>query len=98
MTLETDADRLAMIRALDGVEFSCVSGTFWALFDAEFVAVGDVDMAVDSTGPRVTVRSSDVARCKLQNGTPISTGSDAYVIRSTQPDGTGMHVLTLEGP
>lgn len=98
MTLETDADRLAMIRALDGVEFSCVKGTFWGLFDAEFVSVPGGEMEIDSNAPRITVRSSDAKRCGLANGAVIAHGTDRYVVRSTQPDGTGMHVLTLEGP
>lgn len=57
--METDADRLASIKALGGVLVRASGGDFWAVFDREFVAV-DVGLPIESRGPALTCRTSDV--------------------------------------
>jgi hypothetical protein len=93
---ESDADRLAMIRALGGVVISTSYGTCDALFENAYVGVGD--MPVESTSPQLTVRSSDVDKFRLAAGLEVTVDGEAYIIRSVQPDGTGMTILGIEAP
>lgn len=92
---ETDADRLAMIRALGGVVISTAYGSLDGLFDDEFVSVGEM-APVDSSGPTLIVRSSDAKTHALDQGIEISIDGAPYIVRGIQPDGTGMTRLQLE--
>lgn len=92
---ESDADRLAMIRALGGVVISTSFGTLEGLFEADFVPVGDTAL-VESFGPKVTVRSSDAKSARIEQGLEIRLDGTAYVVRGIQPDGAGMITLLLE--
>lgn len=93
---ESDADRLAMLVALGGVRVSAPGGSFHGVLEVDYEAVGEV--GVESTSPRLTVRSSDMERCRVYLGAALHIGQDVYQVRSVQPDGTGMTVLVLEGP
>ena len=75
-------------------DVSGVSGTFSGIFDAEYVAVGEVP--VDSYAPRLTARVSDLTRCGVEVGTTLGISGADYTVRSVQPDGTGMATLVLE--
>jgi hypothetical protein len=94
--VESDADRLAMLRGLGGVTVSSPRGTFLAIFDTEYVIDGDI--GVETAQPQLSARSSDVSRLELRNGVLVQVGADGYIIRSVQPDGMGMTVLRLEQP
>lgn len=91
---ESDADRLAMIRALGGVAISGPHGRFEAIFENPHIAVGD--LAVDSTAPSLTARDTDLDRCGVFSGVTIDVGGRIYLARSMQPDGLGMTVVDLE--
>ena len=66
--------------------------TFTAIFDSEYVGVGDVE--IESSGPALTCRTSDVA--DRAHGDVLTIDSVGYVIRGIQPDGTGVTLLRLE--
>jgi hypothetical protein len=66
--------------------------TFTAIFDNEYVAVGDVP--VESAAPSLTCRSTDVAT--VAAGDELAIDGTDYVVRSIQPDGAGITVLRLE--
>ena len=95
-TFETDSDRLAMIRGLGGVSMISPRGPLEGLFESDYVGVGDV--AVDSSSPRLTARSSDISSLAISSGVALQHGQDVYFVRSVQPDGSGMTTLVLEGP
>lgn len=100
--METDADRLAMIRGLGGVAVFTQAGSFEGILEADHAAALDVD----SEAPRLTARSSDVDRLGIGHGLALSIGAATYVVRGVQPDGivdrdgrpAGMTTLILEGP
>lgn len=75
-------------------DVSGVSGTFSGIFDAEYVAVGEVP--VDSYGPRLLARVSDLSSCGVEVGTSLGIAGANYTVRSIQPDGLGMATLILE--
>jgi hypothetical protein len=58
--LENDADRLASIKALGGVLVTHEGGRFWAIFDDDFQAAAVGDLAIETLGPTLTCRTSDV--------------------------------------
>jgi len=98
---ESEADRLASIKALGGVSVSASGGSFYGLLEADYANAEDVD----SNALRLTARSSDVAARSLANGSTLTIGATTYTVRSVQPDGvvesgaqSGMTVLILEGP
>lgn len=99
---ETDADRLAFIRGLGGVAVFSAAGMFEGILEADHAGTLDVD----SQSPRLTARSSDVARLGITHGLALSIGAATYVVRGIQPDGivgddgrpAGMTTLVLEGP
>ena len=93
---ESDADRECMLRGLGGVTLSAPLGTFVGLLDRDFVGLGDVP--IESTAPRITCRSSDVARLGITEGTTLTVEAAAYIVRGVQPDGVGMTTLIVEGP
>ena len=91
---ESDSDRLALIRALGGMPCQAPRGDLQGIFDADYVGVGDVP--VDSSGPRLTVRSSDATRLGIGVGVSVLVAGTPYVVRSVQPDGLGMTGLILD--
>lgn len=90
--IETEADRLATIKGLDGQIVSCDRGDFWAIFDNDYAAaIGDG--MVEGRGPALTCRTSDVEL--LPRLSSILVGSITYKLNKHEPDGTGMSVLFL---
>ncbi len=90
--METEADRLASIKALGGQLVAAGPEQFWAIFDREFVEALDTETRV----PALTARTSDAERYAKAKGTAITVGSDSYTVRRHEPDGTGMSVIFLE--
>ena len=62
------------------------------LFDEEYVGVGDIP--IESSGPAVTCRTSDLS--DVTHGASLVIEAITYTIRAVQPDGTGITVLRLE--
>jgi hypothetical protein len=94
---ESDADRLAMIRAV-GEQFDTGKPTrMWAVFDEAYLE-SDLDrFTVANREPMLQVRTSDVALHELVKAsklTRVSDGSD-YFVKDLEPDGTGMTLVRL---
>jgi hypothetical protein len=89
--METDADRLASIKALGGQLVSAEHGDFWAIFDNDYLpAAGGM---VESVGPALSCRTSDVET--MPKGSTVLVGSTTYRIARAESDGTGMTLLVL---
>jgi hypothetical protein len=80
--METDADRLASIKALGGVLVRASAGDFWAIFDREFVSV-DIGLPIESRGPALTCRTSDVYA--LTKDSVVQLDRD-YRVKQLQPE------------
>jgi hypothetical protein len=89
--METDADRLAMIKSLGGQLVRHVSGDFLAIFDRDFLLVSD---AVESRVPALTARTIDVT--ELAKDVVLDIGGTEYRIKRHEPDGTGMSIVVLK--
>lgn len=89
--METESDRLASIQALGGQLLHVDSGSFWAIFDREYLdAVG-----TEARVPVLTCRTSDAERYVKAKGTAVTIGSDTYQVQRHEPDGTGMTLVYL---
>ena len=93
--LESDADRLETIKALDGQLVSPSTGSkFWAVFDAEYVSVLG-DPSIESSGPVLQCRTCDVLAREIGKDTVIRVGTRDYKVHRHEPDGTGMSLLLM---
>jgi hypothetical protein len=94
--IESAADRLAMIRAVGGIRVSAERGTMDAIYDTADTAVEGPAVAIDSYGPRLTARTSDVRRLGLADGASVTCEHGTFTVRAVADDGTGMSVVALE--
>jgi hypothetical protein len=95
MSIESDAVRLAMLQAVGGQTILAVRGSFTGVFGDEYLAIGDGVADVESSGPVVTCRSSDVATLKIAKGDRLTIGGAYYTVVGHRPDGTGITVLQV---
>jgi hypothetical protein len=93
--MDTDADRLAMLKACGGVQVHAQNGDFVAIFDAAYQSM-QADPSVESSSPALNCRTSDVELLKLTKGQPLRIGELSYRILRHEPDGTGISVLVLK--
>ena len=94
---ESDADREALLRGLGGSSVTGPGGRFTGVLEREYAGIGD-EALVDSSAPRLIVRT-EAARCaRVERGTAVTIEGETYIVRSLQPDGTGMTTCILEGP
>lgn len=89
MSLETDADRLAMLQAV-GEQVTLDGAAVWAVFDNAYAQVLD---AV-SAQPVLQLRSSDAAA--VTRASTVVRGAAGYRVANIEPDGLGMTTLILE--
>lgn len=92
--IESDADRLEMIRAVGGVECKVNKGAFQAIFDNEFVE-SEAEPGVEGRQPVLTCRTSDVGELEIRKGSHVTIGAEVYRVQRHEPDGTGMSRLVL---
>ena len=92
--LESDSDRLALLKGLGGSLVSTPAGALWGIFDAAYVAVG-TDAAVEATTPALVCRSSDVALLGITKDVRLSIEGTPFRVARAEPDGTGMTTLVL---
>lgn len=92
---ESDADRLASLRAVGAELFEAADGTFWALLEQPFAAVELESDRIESRKPVLTMRESDATRLELTNGAEVTRIADGVVYRvlRPEPDGSGMTQL-----
>lgn len=102
MTLETDADRLAMLDeddhgttatyTPDGGSASTING----IFDNEFFeAVSEGVIAVEGSQPRFICRTIDAPIAGTGDTLVVPVGGTSYDVVGVEPDGTGMTTLLL---
>lgn len=89
--LENDADRLALIRAVDGSFIKADLGVFEAIFDNDYILAGEVEERV----AMLICLSSDVDKLKLVKGAAVAIGESSFRVLRHEPDGTGMSRLIL---
>lgn len=89
MSIETDADRLEMLKQL-GEEIHIANEPVWAVFDNDFA---ELEFDVESSGPRAEVRDIDIIG--ITRGTEVRRSGVKYTVSSMRPDGTGMTLLRL---
>lgn len=98
MSIETDATRLAMIKAVGGEQFD--SGRpdyFWGVFAREFAEGVAGDQVVEIRQTSIECRTSDVAAHRLVKDSVITRVSDGaqYRVKRFEDDGTGMTTVIL---
>lgn len=87
--METEADRLASIKALGGRLIPCETTSFWAIFDREYASADSVETKTSA----LTARTSDVEN--LPKDTVFTIDGELYRIKRHEPDGSGMTALIL---
>lgn len=93
MTVESAADRLIMLADFGE---SCTSGSvaFTAIFDNEYIDVGQGNVSLETSTPMLTARTADVST--LAHDATIKRSGISYKLRGIHPDGTGITTLILE--
>lgn len=95
---ESDADRLALIKALGGQLVRHPAGEFWAIFEREYyeAAFGD-GPGVGTSQPALTsARTIDVKALTRDTPLRIDGESETFFVKKHQPDGTGMSVVLVK--
>lgn len=94
MPTETDADRLAMIRAVDDTVAIYHGTTISVIFDNnyELAEVGE-GFGVSGRQPMLQARTSDLPG--IREGSQITVAAADYVVAAHRPDGTGMTEIAL---
>jgi hypothetical protein len=97
--METDADRLASIKALGGQLVSSIAGSFWAIYDAVGTPMQFDEVRINSTSPQLTARTSDVDRLQLTRGVAVHIGDALFAVHDHLPgDAPGWSLLILSKP
>lgn len=89
---ESDADRLASLRAVGAELFEAADGTFYAIVEQPFAAVELQDDRIESRKPVLTARESDATALSLAKDSEVTRLSDgvSYRVLRLEPDGSGM--------
>lgn len=94
MTLESESDRLALLKGDDAETFQVDGQDIIAVFDAPYAD----PLEVESSAPQLYARTSDLDAVGAVHGSTVIRLADAsvYKIRNIQPDSEGMTLLRLE--
>lgn len=91
MTIESDADRLALLE--DWSEDATYgASTITGIFDNSYSDLMDIAGSV----PVFTCRTSDVSAASVAVGGTLALSAGNYTVRHIEADGTGMTRLALE--
>ena len=93
MSVETAADRSALLNDYGTTVTKADTSTFTAIFDNDFLAVDLDESEVESTEPTLLARTADVSG--LAHGDSLTISAVSYTVRGIQPDGTGMTQIML---
>ena len=93
MSVETAADRTAMLADYGSTVTKTDASTFVAIFDNDFLAVDVDESEVESSEPTLLARTADVL--SLAHGDTLTISAVSYTVRGIQPDGTGMTQIML---
>jgi hypothetical protein len=99
MSIETDATRLAMIKAVGGEPFDAGQpDSLWGVFNRAYAEGIAGAHAVESRRPMIECRTSDVALHGLVKDSVIRRVADdtTFLAKHFEPDGTGMTVIVLK--
>ena len=98
MTLDSEADRLAMVQAVGGEPFDTGHAEpLMAIFDRPSIdSLGQL-IPVKNRRPEIHCLESDAELHELVKQSVVTRLADGatYVVRDFDPDGTGMTVITL---
>ncbi len=95
--MDTDADRLEMIKSLGGRLVRTDAGVVYALYDAEGTPVDFEGARGNSTAPQITARTADVLRLGINlRGASVTIDDREYTVREHLPDGTGLSIVILD--
>lgn len=89
MSLESDADRLALLQAV-GEPIVLDGASVWSVFGNAYIESLDVS----GSQPVATCRTSDVTA--VTRASTVVHAGITYRVAVIQPDGTGMTQLVLE--
>jgi hypothetical protein len=94
---ESDADRLAIVRAVGEPFSTSRPEKLWLIFDREFIEQTLGNLRNETGKPVALGRTSDMALHELVKESPITRDSDGmkYFVKRIEPDGTGMTLLLL---
>ncbi len=92
--LESEADRLEVIKAADGEVVIFDDREIWVIFDNEHEPVTLAGQIVSSTVPMIEARTSDLAEIKVGTSWVVRKGI-RYITVDHQPDGTGLSEVFL---
>lgn len=92
--LESDADRLDMLRALGGIQVQVDGRSVLAIFETEYADAQLGGIVVQSAQPRLSCRTSDVE--DVRTGAVANVRGASFTVTSNEPDGAGMSFLVLE--
>ncbi len=84
-----------MLQAVGGLTVKAARGSFVGVFGDDYVGIGDGLADVESSGPMLTCRTSDVDRLKILKGDRLTIDGDYYTVVGHRPDGTGITVLQV---
>ena len=93
MSVETAADRTAMLADYGTTVTKADATTFTGIFDNDFLAVDVDESEVESSEPTLLARTADVS--SLAHGDTLTISAESYTVRGIQPDGTGMTQIML---
>jgi len=93
MSVETAADRTALLADYGTTVTKADASTFTGIFDNDFLAVDLDESEVESTEPTLLARTADVS--SLAHGDTLTISAANYTVRGIQPDGTGMTQIML---
>ena len=93
MSVETAADRSALLNDYGTTVTKADTSTFTGIFDNDFLAVDLDESEVESTEPTLLARTADVS--SLAHGDSLTISAVSYTVRGIQPDGTGMTQIML---
>ena len=93
MSVETAADRTAMLADYGTTVTKADTSTFTGIFDNDFLAVDVDESEVESSEPTLLARTADVSN--LAHGDTLTISAVSYTVRGIQPDGTGMTQIML---
>lgn len=91
MSLETEKDRLEMLKSL-GSMFTANNQSLFGVFDKPFTGL-ELNDVVESSTPMLLVRSSDAKA--LSRGTVVQHNGQYYRVESKEDDGEGMTNVKL---
>ena len=93
MSVETAADRTALLADYGTTVTKADASTFTGIFDNDFLAVDVDESEVESSEPTLLARTADVSG--LAHGDSLTISAVSYTVRGIQPDGTGMTQIML---